>query len=62
MEPSEFTNTGNFIAVTAVIWVVYDVYAYVTDKPTISGVITRFSWYSPSMPFIAGFLCGHWFW
>jgi len=49
--------------VTAVVWIVWDVIAFVgSTDATISVVITDFSLYSPILPFIFGALAGHWFW
>jgi hypothetical protein len=42
--------------------VAYDVYLYAKKKPTLSDVIHQWGWYKPWIPFIVGFLCGHWFW
>ena len=50
------------IAVT-VILIGYDIAAYLFGKnATISVFITDLSYYTPIVPFIAGVLCGHWFW
>lgn len=52
------------IIATALIWIVVDVILYLNIKKTstISQVITKFSYYSPMVPFIVGLLAGHWFW
>lgn len=57
------SNTTWFILITALVWFVYDVYAYVTeDVTTISKWITEFGYYSPIGPFIFGLLIGHFYW
>lgn len=61
------TTTTWIILVTAVVWIVWDIYLYrkmQNDRNvwTISMILTNFSWYNPALPFIAGFLMGHWFW
>ena len=55
--------TGILILITAIIWIVWDIYAYVFGggNATISVVLTDFSFYSPALPFIMGGLMGHWF-
>lgn len=52
------------IIVTFLVWVGIDIYLYVNkDKQsTISEVVTTWSYYSPSIPFFIGFVCGHFFW
>lgn len=42
---------------------IYDVYAYMkgSGTSTISVVITDWSIYSPWIPFLFGFVAGHWF-
>lgn len=52
------------IIVTFLVWLAVDIYLYVNrDKfSTISEVITTWSYYTPIVPLIAGFLLGHWFW
>lgn len=62
MEPGDFTTVGVVILVVTLLLIAYDVYLYVKGKTTLSFVLTRFSYYSPALPFLAGFLCGHWFW
>lgn len=62
-EVGDFTTTGIFIIVTALIWIVYDAYAYVTKKEeTLSAAIRRWAYYSPIIPFFIGLLIGHWYW
>jgi hypothetical protein len=60
------TTTTAIIIVTALVWLIWDVYLYIKMKSdpnvwTISMILTQFSWYSPALPFVAGFLMGHWF-
>jgi hypothetical protein len=57
-----FTIAGALISTTAIVWLLVDVFLYVNKKETISQAIIRMSWYTPMVPFIFGFLCGHWFW
>ena len=61
------TTTTWIMIVTALLWIIWDIYLYVRkekhpETKTISVIITEFSYYSPMLPFIAGLLCGHWFW
>jgi len=55
--------SGLLILVTAIVWIVWDLYAYIYggENATVSVVITDFSYYSPAAPFIIGGLMGHWF-
>lgn len=62
MEIGDFTIAGVLISVTAVVWLLVDVYLYAKKKETISQGMLRMAWYTPMVPFIIGFLCGHWFW
>ena len=61
------TATTYIIIVSALVWITWDIILYVKRKndpsvSTISMILTKFAWYSPALPFIAGFLMGHWFW
>ncbi len=58
----DLTVSMGLIAITAIVWLVWDVIAYIKDYNTISYYITNLSFYSPMIPFISGVLCGHWFW
>lgn len=49
------------IVITALIWLLWDMYAYIKDKKTISYYFTKLSFYSPMVPFILGMLISHWF-
>jgi len=50
------------ILITIVAWGVWDVYAYMSaDNSSISVVITDWSRIVPSISFVIGCLCGHWF-
>ena len=63
MEPGDFTTTGVIIILTVLVWIGWDVYVFVSKKDkTFSTVITRWSYYTPAIPFLLGFICGHWFW
>lgn len=50
--------------VTVVIWIIWDIYAYVDGGgvSTFSVIITDSSLYSPMIPLVCGILMGHWFW
>jgi hypothetical protein len=56
------TPTFWFVAVTAILWLGYDIYLYAKKRETISEVIYKASKVSVMVPFITGLLCGHWFW
>lgn len=58
----DFTVSAAVIAVTALVWLVWDIIAYAKGKKTISHHIVKWSYYSPMIPFIMGMLMGHWFW
>lgn len=63
MEIGDFTPTSIFIIIVFFVVIIYDVYAYLNkDLKTVSAVVRGWSWYNPMIPFIAGMLCGHWFW
>lgn len=54
--------TKTIIAVAFVILILWDIIAYVWgENATISVLVTDWSYYTPWMPFGAGFLMGHWF-
>ena len=60
---SSLSTTTWIIIVTALVWLVWDIYAFVSKKHvTFSDKITKWSYYSPMVPFILGMLMGHWFW
>lgn len=50
------------IGVTAALLIAYDIYAYQTDKRTISQVTLHGSRRLIVIPFLAGVLAGHLFW
>jgi hypothetical protein len=58
----DFTVTGGLVIITALLWLLWDVYVYISKKETISQFIVKSAWYSPLAPFVFGFLMGHWFW
>lgn len=58
----DFTVSAKIISITAIAWLLWDVYAYIKSKKTISHYMVKWSRYSPAIPFIVGFICGHWFW
>lgn len=54
--------TAILMVITVIIWGIWDVYAYVSaDNSSISVVLTDWSRAIPSIAFVCGFLCGHWF-
>lgn len=55
--------TKILILSTGVIWVLYDMYAYLAwgNPATESATIWRYSYYYPGIAFLAGVLCGHFF-
>lgn len=61
-EVGDLTVVSAVIIISFLALVVYDVYLYATNKPTLSVVVYKWSWYKPWVPFAFGFLCGHWFW
>lgn len=62
IEAGDITTSMAVIAVTAIVWLVWDIIAYLTEKKTLSYYIVNWSHYSPMIPFITGVLMGHWFW
>jgi len=53
--------TSLLITGTAVVWLIYDIYAYVTGNvSTISHEMVEFSYYSPTAPLVIGIILGHW--
>ena len=61
------TLSSLIMIVTAIVWIVWDLILFNKRKTdprvsTLSMIITRFAWYSPALPLIAGILMGHWFW
>lgn len=55
------TATWIMIA-TALIWLGYDVYAYLTGRSTFSIEITQFAELSNIFELTIGILLGHWLW
>lgn len=50
------------IGIVTVLLLLWDIAAYVLgENATISVVITDWSYYSPWIPLVFGFLMGHWF-
>ena len=61
------TPTVYIMIVSVLIWIIWDIVLFIQRKEdprvsTISMIITKFAWYSPVLPLIAGILMGHWFW
>lgn len=55
-------KTSWIMVLTALLWLVWDIILFATGEATISDIMTNLSFYTPALPFAAGFLCGHWFW
>ena len=55
------TITQLMILVTAIVWVVWDIWVYIEfgNPSTISATLWRYSYNIPGVPFIAGLLVGH---
>jgi hypothetical protein len=64
MQPTELTPTFETWVMISVVLalLIYEVWLYVAGKETISETIRRFSNISYMIPFIAGVLCGHFWW
>lgn len=62
LEVGDFTTAGIIIIATAVIWLSLDVWLFVDKKETLSQRLHVWSRYFGAINFIAGMLCGHWFW
>jgi len=56
------TKTTWIIIITVALWIGWDVWLFVTGKPTISDEIFGITRHAKSIVFAAGFVCGHWFW
>ena len=56
------TLTTWLIIGSAFIWLGYDVYLYVPNKPTISDKMTKWGKHMMAIVFLLGFIMGHWFW
>jgi hypothetical protein len=58
--------TGWFIIGTIISWIVWEIFAIINERETLSHAIWRGSNTSPGMRFIMGLtiglLLGHWFW
>lgn len=63
MKIGDFTIAGILVSLTAIVWLILDIYLYKkSGEATISEAIRKWSYYSPVIPFIFGFLLGHWLW
>ena len=50
------------IVLVTIALVLWDVYAYLNEEnSTFSVIMTDWAYYSPWVPFVWGFLMGHWF-
>lgn len=55
-------TTKYIVIIFVVVLAIYDVYAFMSaENSTISVVITDWSRIYPSIAFVAGLICGHWF-
>lgn len=48
--------------ITALVWLTWDVYAYLTSKPTLSIEVTLFAEASNIFELAIGIVLGHWLW
>ncbi len=51
-----------FIAGTFAVWIAFDVWLAMHGGPTESAVLRDIGMRYTFLPFLMGFLCGHWFW
>ena len=58
----ELTGAGIAIIIAFFGLIAYDFYLYFAKKKTISIQIYEWSKISIGVPFLIGFICGHWFW
>lgn len=56
------TITKWLIAGTFIVWILWDVVLAKNNSPTESMVITQFARTHTILPYLIGFICGHWFW
>lgn len=56
------TKTGLFLVGVAVVVLAYDLLQLLTGGWTISQTISKLGRESQAIPFLAGFVCGHFFW
>jgi hypothetical protein len=61
-EIGDLNTTTMIIIVTCFVWLGWDLYLYLANKETISIKIRKWSDHMLAISFMAGFLCGHWFW
>lgn len=61
-EIGDFTVAGILILITAIVWIVVDVFLYVKNLETISSRMRSWGKDIMGIVFLLGFLCGHWFW
>ena len=54
--------TEILIVVGVTAYALYDIVASFYKGATISEVIRKWSYENPVVPFVIGFVCGHWFW
>ena len=55
-------STAIMIVVVAAIVIIWDIVVYVQGKKTVSQHIQRWAKLSLPVAFLAGFICGHFFW
>jgi hypothetical protein len=53
--------TTTIILATAIVWLIWDLYLYFSNKETISQKIIKWNKISIMICFLFGFLMGHWF-
>ena len=60
---SKGTITKVIVLATPVLWIAWDLYAYLTDgnSATESATIYRWAFHAPGVAFLFGVLCGHLF-
>jgi hypothetical protein len=62
VKTGDFDLTVGLISLTAIVWLVWDFYVVYKKERSISYWMTKWSYYSPMIPFIIGFILGHWLW
>tara|TARA_R110000744_G_C19102445_1_gene533741 strand:- start:234 stop:428 length:195 start_codon:yes stop_codon:yes gene_type:complete len=60
--PENPTIAGILIIITAIIWLIVEIYVLYYKKQTISSAMYSYAKNMPIIPFIIGLLMGHWFW
>ena len=60
--PENPTTAGMLIIITAIIWLLVEIYVLLAGKQTISNAVYKYAQRMPILPFIMGLLVGHWLW